>query len=212
MDTILGEVLQHNVCLPSKEATTLREKNLLSLGANSCLFCSGRPLFRRDKVKLASYKSALNHRVVYSTDCSMAVVPVLVLLFVVYSTTLCLTLCYFVFVFFSPFSIAITSLGEERAKLSAFCTFVRFALVWSVSSSSWCLDRAAFCDSGTPWTFLLHLFGKRKQTESNIICLACSWEIYPVYHVPLEIKIRIRLSRCNISGISTKSDLAFANS
>ena len=50
--------------------------------------------------------------------------------FVVYSTrqfVLCLTLCYFVLVFFSPFSIAITSLGEERANLSAFRTFVRFA-------------------------------------------------------------------------------------
>ena len=35
-----------------------------------------------------------------------------------------LTLCYFVLVFFSPFSIAITSLGEERANLSAFRTFV----------------------------------------------------------------------------------------
>ena len=33
-------------------------------------------------------------------------------------------------VFFSPFSIAITSLGEERANFSAFRTFVRFALVW----------------------------------------------------------------------------------
>ena len=32
--------------------------------------------------------------------------------------------------FFSPFSIAITSLGEERANLSAFRTFVRFVLVW----------------------------------------------------------------------------------
>ena len=31
---------------------------------------------------------------------------------------------------FSPFSIAITSLGEERAYLSAFRTFVRFLLVW----------------------------------------------------------------------------------
>ena len=51
----------------------------------------------------------------------------------VYSTrrfVLCLTLCHFVLVFFSPFSIAITSLGEERANLSAFRTFVRFALVW----------------------------------------------------------------------------------
>ena len=32
--------------------------------------------------------------------------------------------------FFSPLSIAITSLGEERANLSAFRTFVRFVLVW----------------------------------------------------------------------------------
>ena len=31
---------------------------------------------------------------------------------------------------FSPFSIAITSLREERANLSAFRTFVRFVLVW----------------------------------------------------------------------------------
>ena len=31
---------------------------------------------------------------------------------------------------FSPFSIAITSLREKRANLSAFRTFVRFALVW----------------------------------------------------------------------------------
>ena len=43
---------------------------------------------------------------------------------------LSLALCYFVLVFFSPFGIAITSLVEERANLSAFRTFVRFALVW----------------------------------------------------------------------------------
>ena len=50
----------------------------------------------------------------------------------VYSTrrfVLSLALCYFVLVFFSSFSIAITSLLEERANLSAFRTFVRFALV-----------------------------------------------------------------------------------
>ena len=71
--------------------------------------------------------------VVYSTDRFKVVVPVLVLLFVVYSTwrfVLCLTLCHFVLVFFSPFSIAIPSLGEERANLSAFRTFVLFVLVW----------------------------------------------------------------------------------
>ena len=51
----------------------------------------------------------------------------------VYSTrrfVICLSVCHFVLVFFSPFSIAITSLGEERANLSAFRTFVRFVLVW----------------------------------------------------------------------------------
>ena len=31
---------------------------------------------------------------------------------------------------FQSFSIAITSPGEERANLSSFRTFVRFALVW----------------------------------------------------------------------------------
>ena len=51
----------------------------------------------------------------------------------VYSTrrfVVCLFVCHFVLVFFSPFSIVITSLGEERANLSAFRTFVRFVLVW----------------------------------------------------------------------------------
>ena len=62
-------------------------------------------------------------------------VPVLVLLFValwfiLLGDLLCLTLCYFVLVFFSPFSITITSLGEERANLGAFRTFVPFAHVW----------------------------------------------------------------------------------
>ena len=51
----------------------------------------------------------------------------------VYSTrqfVLSLALCYFVLVFFSPFSIAITSLGVKRANLCAFRIFVRFILVW----------------------------------------------------------------------------------
>ena len=50
----------------------------------------------------------------------------------VYSTrrfVVCLSLCRFVLVFFSPFGIAIALLGEGRASLSAFRTFVRFVLV-----------------------------------------------------------------------------------
>ena len=45
----------------------------------------------------------------------------------VYSTrrfVLSLALCYFVLLFFSPFRVAISSFGEERANLSAFYTFV----------------------------------------------------------------------------------------
>ena len=83
--------------------------------------------------------------------------------FVVYSTrrfVLCLTLCHSVLVFFSPFSIAITSLGEARANFISFRTFcsIRACLDLSVSSSSWCLGRAAVCDCVTPWTFLLPFF------------------------------------------------------
>ena len=97
------------------------------------------------RVKLASCKSALNTTppppprpppsLVYSSDRSKAVVPVLVLLFVALwfilrGDLLYVFPCHFVLVFFSPFSIATTSLGEERANLSAFLTFVRFVLVW----------------------------------------------------------------------------------
>ena len=38
--------------------------------------------------------------------------------------------CHFVLVFFSPFSIVITSLRGEGAGLGAFRVFVRFVLVW----------------------------------------------------------------------------------
>ena len=39
-------------------------------------------------------------------------------------------LVHFVLVFFSPFGIAITSLGDEKANLNAFRMFDRFVLVW----------------------------------------------------------------------------------
>ena len=86
-------------------------------------------------VKLASCKSALNPPVVCSTDRSKAVIPVLVLLlvalwFILRGDLLYVFPCVILFLFFfSLFSIAITSLGEERANLSAFRTFVRFVLV-----------------------------------------------------------------------------------
>ena len=73
----------------------------------------------------------------------------------IYSTrrfVVCLSVCHFVLVFFSPFSIAITSLGEERANLRL---------------------RAAVCDCGTPWTFLLpfliRMFASMKSRSSSIL-------------------------------------------
>ena len=72
---------------------------------------------------------------VYSTDRSKAVVPVLVLLFVALWFILRGDLfyvlpCIILFLCFPVLSIAITSLGEERVNLNAFRTFFRFALIW----------------------------------------------------------------------------------
>ena len=64
-------------------------------------------------------------------------------------------LCYFVLVFFSPLSIAITSQGEEGANLVLFVRlFICACLVLYVSASSSCLGWAAACDCGTPGSFL----------------------------------------------------------
>ena len=60
----------------------------------------------------------------------MLVLLFVALWFILRVDLFCLALYFFVIVFFSPFSIAITSLGEERANLSAFRTLARFALVW----------------------------------------------------------------------------------
>ena len=90
--------------------------------------------------------------VVYSTDRSKTVVPVLVLLFVALWFILRGDLFYLVFL---CFCVAITSLGEDRANIGSFRAFLWFALVWflSVSSASSCLGLAAAYDCGTPWTF-----------------------------------------------------------
>ena len=77
------------------------------------------------RVKLASCKSALNPPVVCSTDRSMAVVQVLVLLLVALWFILRGDLLYV----FPCVILFLCLLGEERANLSAFRTFVRFVLV-----------------------------------------------------------------------------------
>ena len=86
----------------------------------------------------------------------------------VYSTrrfVLCLTLYYFFLLFSVLLALRLPRLGKrELAYLSAFRTFVQFALVWfctfPLPLGVW--ERAAVCDCGTPWTFLLTFFGMKE--------------------------------------------------
>ena len=117
-------------------------------------------------VKLASCKSALNPTVVYSTDHSKALVPVLVLLFVAFWFILRGCLFYVLpFVILScDFSVLLAlrlpRLGKRELILELFVHLFDFTcLVLSVSSSSCCQGRATVWDCGTPWTFPLPFFG-----------------------------------------------------
>ena len=73
---------------------------------------------------------------VYSTDRSKAVVPVLVLLFVALwfilrGDLLYVFPCVILFLCFSVLLVLrLPQPGEERANFNAFRTFVRFVLVW----------------------------------------------------------------------------------
>ena len=106
-----------------------------SLYANRILCISVLRVASGPRVKLASCKSALNPTVVCSTDRSKAVVPVLVLLFVALwfilrGDLLYVFPCVILFLCFSVLLVLrLPRLGEERANLSAFRTFVRFVLV-----------------------------------------------------------------------------------
>ena len=99
---------------------------------------------------------------VCSTDRSKAVVPVLVLLFVALwfilrGDLLYVVPCVILFLCFSVLLVLrLPRLGKRELILVLFVRL--FGLDSSVSSSSWGLGRAAVCDCGTPWTFLLHFF------------------------------------------------------
>ena len=114
------------------------------------------------RVKLASCKSALNPQVVCSTDRCKAVVPVLVLLFVALwfilrGDLLYVFPCVILFLCFSVLLVLrLPRLGKRELILVLFVRLFGLCLFrLSVSSSSWGLGRAAVCDCGTPWTFLL---------------------------------------------------------
>ena len=101
---------------------------------------------------------------VYSTDRSKAVVPVVVLLFIALWFILRGDLFYVLpcVIWFLCFSVLLVPLPRLRKRELILVLFVRLfdlCLFGFVGfSSSWCLGRAAVCDCGTPWTFLLTFF------------------------------------------------------
>ena len=117
------------------------------------------------RVKLASCKSALNPPVVCSTDRSKAVVPVLVLLFValwfiLQGNLLYVCPCVILFLCFSVLLVLrLPRLGKRElilvlfVRLIGLCLFRFVGLLFLLG-----LGRAAVCDCGTPWTFLLPFF------------------------------------------------------
>ena len=97
-----------------------------------------------------------------STDRSKAVVPVLVLLlvalwFILRGDLLYVFPCVILFLSFSVLLVLrLPRLGKRELILMLFVlSSVCACLDLSVSSSSRGLGRAAVCDCGTPWTFLL---------------------------------------------------------
>ena len=117
------------------------------------------------RMKLASCKSALNPPVVYSTDRSKAVVPVLVLLFVALlfilrGDLLYVFPCVILFLCFSVILVLrLPRLGKRELILVLFVRLLNLCLFRFVGFLFlWGLGRAAVCDCGTPWTFLLPFF------------------------------------------------------
>ena len=120
------------------------------------------------RVKLARCKSALNPPVVCSTDRSKVVVPVLVLLFVALWFILRGNLLYvfpcvilFLLFFFSVLLVLLLPRLGKRAlilvlfvRLFGLCLFRFVGFLFLLG-----LGRAAVCECGTPWTFLLPFLG-----------------------------------------------------
>ena len=126
-----------------------------------CLCISVLRIASGPRVKLASCKSALNPAVVYSTDRSKAVVPVLVLLFVALWFILRVLPCVILFLCFSVLlALRLPRLGKRKLMIVLFVRLFDLRLFGFVCFLFILVSgKAAVCDCGTPWTFLLPFFG-----------------------------------------------------
>ena len=114
------------------------------------------------RVKFASCKSALNPAVVYSTDHSKAFVPVLVVFFVALWFILRGDLfyvlpCVILFLCFSVLlALRLPRLGKRELILVLFVRLFDLRLFCFVCFPLLLVSgKAAVCDCGSPWTFLL---------------------------------------------------------
>ena len=102
--------------------------------------------------------------------------------------------------FFSPFSIAITSLGEERASLGAFRTFVRFAL-----------DNVWFCLFPLPlgvWEGLRFVIVALPGLFSSFLLYIC---VYHLTDEPVLDANKYRYTNFAVKAFSTNSQIWQAN-
>ena len=84
---------------------------------------------------------------------------------------LSLALCYFVLVFSVLLVLQLPRLGKRELILVLFIHLFDSCLFGFVSSSSLCLRRAAACDCGAPWTFLLPFFSMYFDIFCNMVFL-----------------------------------------
>ena len=117
------------------------------------------------------------------------IVPVLVLLFfalwfILRGDLLYVLPCVILFLCFSVLLVLrLPRLGKRELILELFVRlFDLFLFGFVVSSSSWCLGRAAVCDCGTPWTFLLPFFVRFcvyrciSSVSLYVVCISCEWK------------------------------------
>ena len=117
-------------------------------------------------------------------------------------------MCHFVLVFFSPFSIAITSLGEERTNLSSFRTFVRFVLVYicrfPLPLGVW--EGLRFVILALPGLFSYLFFSEQFSLHPS--------RNFPIYDFVSALKMQLRQNNCDalvFAGFTLKTARASAH-
>ena len=112
---------------------------------------------------------------VYFTDRSKAVLVLLFLAlwFILRGDLLYVFACVILFLCFSVLLVLrLPRSGKRVLILELVVRLFDLCLFGFVSSFSWGLGRAAVCDCGTPWTFLLPFVDPRVDTDQTAFTLA----------------------------------------